>query len=52
MGWAFAGSLALAALLAPAQTLDWNQINQETLQHFQALVRINGEMGGKRSTLE
>lgn len=38
--------LFLAALLAPAQSLDWNQINQETLQHFQALVRINSSDPG------
>jgi acetylornithine deacetylase/succinyl-diaminopimelate desuccinylase-like protein len=29
------------ALLAPGQSLDWTKVNEETLKHFQALVRFN-----------
>ncbi|MCS7025101.1 MAG: M20/M25/M40 family metallo-hydrolase [Bryobacteraceae bacterium] len=32
--------LLLAGVL-PAQTLDWDRINEETMRHFQALIRID-----------
>jgi len=33
--------LFAAALSAPAQTPDWSKVNEETLRHFQALIRID-----------
>lgn len=34
-------TLLLTALLLPGQSIDWDAVNQETLKHFQALIRIN-----------
>ena len=33
--------LSIAAAVAGAQPIDWKQVEQETLNHFSALVRIN-----------
>lgn len=34
-------ALFAIALTLPAQNIDWNKINDETMRHFQALIRID-----------